>query len=124
MNKFSLLYSFFLLFTFLFSNINFVGAGYKKKTYDKNEELETEEEKTGFKEIDLDKNGKISYYEFQQIRQRRFNRLDLNNDKIITQEEFELRNQKFFSEVDKNKDQNLTKSEMFKKRKKMRNILE
>ena len=124
MNKFSLLYSFFLLFTFLFSNINFVGAGYEKKTYDKNEELETEEEKTGFKEIDLDKNGKISYYEFQQIRQRRFNRLDLNNDKIITQEEFELRNQKFFSEVDKNKDQNLTKSEMFKKRKKMRNILE
>ena len=124
MNKFSLLYFFFLLFTFLLSNINFVGAGYKKKTYDKNEELETEEEKTGFKEIDLDKNGKISYYEFQQIRQRRFNRLDLNNDKIITQEEFELRNQKFFSEVDKNKDQNLTKSEMFKKRKKMRNILE
>ena len=124
MNKFSLLYSFFLLFTFLFSNINFVDAGYKKKTYDKNEELGTKEEKTGFKEIDLDKNGKISYYEFQQIRQRRFNRLDLNNDKIITQEEFELRNQKFFSEVDKNKDKNLTKGEMFKKRKKMRNILE
>ena len=92
MNKFSLLYSFFLLFTFLLSNINFVDAGYKKKTYDKNEELGTKEEKTGFKEIDLDKNGKISYYEFQQIRQRRFNRLDLNNDKIITQEEFELRN--------------------------------
>ena len=124
MNKFSLLYSFFLLFTFLLSNINFVDAEYKKKTYDKNEELGTKEEKTGFKEIDLDKNGKISYYEFQQIRQRRFNRLDLNNDKIITQEEFELRNRKFFSEIDKNKDQNLTKSEMFKKRKKMRNILE
>ena len=52
MNKFSLLYSFFLLFTFLFSNINFVDAGYKKKTYDKNEELGTKEEKKGFKEID------------------------------------------------------------------------
>ena len=124
MNKFNLLYSFFLLFTFLFANINFVGAEYKKKTYDKNEELGTEEEKTGFKEIDLDMNGKISYYEFQQIRQRRFNRLDLNNDRIITQKEFELRNQKFFLEIDKNKDRFLTKSEMFKKRKKLRNILE
>ena len=49
----------------------------------------------------LDKNGKISYYEFQQIRQRRFNRLDLNNDKVITQDEFESRNRKFFLEIDK-----------------------
>ena len=113
MNKFKLLYSFFIFFVFLLSNLNIVNADYG-----------TVKEKKGFKEIDLDNNGKINYYEFQQIRQRRFNRLDLNNDKVITQEEFELRNQKFFSEVDKNKDQNLTKMEMFKKRKKMRNILE
>ena len=113
MNKFKLLYSFFIFLTFLLSNINTVNADYG-----------TEKEKKGFREIDLDNNGKINYYEFQQIRQRRFNRLDLNNDKVITQEEFELRNQKFFSEVDQNKDQNLTKMEMFKKRKKMRNILE
>jgi len=50
--------------------------------------------------------------------------LDLNNDKVITQDEFESRNQKFFLEIDKNKDRFLTKSEMFKKRKKLRNILE
>ena len=48
----------------------------------------------------------------------------MNNDNIITQEEFELRNQKFFSEIDENNDENLSKLEMFKKRKKMRNILE
>jgi len=50
--------------------------------------------------------------------------LDLNNDKVITQDEFESRNQKFFLEIDKNKDKFLTKNEMFKKRKKLRNILE
>ena len=61
---------------------------------------------------------------FQKIRQKRFDRLDINNDKIITQDEFESRNQKFFLEIDKNKDKFLTKSEMFKKRKKLRNILE
>ena len=113
MNKINLLHYFFIFLAFLLLNKNISKADYG-----------TGEEKKGFKEIDLDNNGKINYYEFQQIRQRRFNRLDLNNDKVITQEEFELRNQKFFSEVDKNKDQNLTKMEMFKKRKKMRNILE
>ena len=61
---------------------------------------------------------------FQQITQKRYDRLDRNNDKVITQDEFESRNQKFFLEIDKNKDKFLTKSEMFKKRKKLRNILE
>ena len=55
-------------------------------------------------EIDLNKDGKINYYEFQQIRQKRFDRLDLNKDNIVTQDEFEARNQKFFLEIDKNKD--------------------
>ena len=118
MNKFKLLYSFFLLFTFLSLNNNFASAGYGSK------EVGTEKEKKGFKEIDLNNDGKIDYYEFQQIRQRRFDRLDLNKDKIITQKEFELRNQKFFFEIDENEDKYLTKIEMFKKRKKMRNILE
>ena len=48
----------------------------------------------------------------------------LNNDGNITQNEFEKRNQKFFSEIDGNKDEFLSKGEMFKKRKKMKNILE
>ena len=113
MNKFNLLYSFFIFLCFLFSNINIASADYK-----------TKKEKKGFKEIDLNGDKKISYYEFQQIRQRRFDRLDLNNDKIVTQSEFESRNKKFFLEIDKNKDKYLTKNEMFKKRKKMRNILE
>ena len=113
MNKFKLLYSFFIFLTFLLSNISIINAEYG-----------TEKEKKGFKEIDLNNDKKVSYYEFQQIRQRRFDRLDLNNDKIVTQKEFELRNQKFFSEIDENKDKHLTKIEMFKKRKKMRNILE
>ena len=113
MNKFNLLYSFFIFLAFLLSKTNIVNADYG-----------TEKEKKGFKEIDINADKKIRYNEFQKIRQKRFNRLDLNNDKVITQEEFELRNQKFFSEVDQNKDQNLTKMEMFKKRKKMRNILE
>ena len=118
MNKFKLLYSFFLFFTFLLLNVGSFSAGYGNK------ELGTQKEKKGFKEIDLNNDGKIDYYEFQQIRQRRFDRLDLNNDKIVTQKEFELRNQKFFSEIDENEDKHLTKIEMFKKRKKMRNILE
>jgi len=113
MNKFKLLNSFFIFLSFLLLNINIVNAEYG-----------TVKERKGFKEIDLDDNGKISYYEFQQIRQKRFDRLDLNNDKIITQDEFEARNQKFFIEIDKNKDKSLTKREMFKKRKKLRNILE
>ena len=113
MNKFKLLYSFFIFLIFLLLNINIVSADYG-----------TVKEEKGFKEIDLNGDKKISYDEFQQIRQRRFSRLDLNNDKVITQEEFEPRNQKFFLEIDKNKDKYLTKIEMFKKRKKMRNILE
>ena len=113
MNKFKLLYSFLIFLSFLFSNINVINADYG-----------TEKEKKGFKKIDLDNNGKINYYEFQQIRQKRFDRLDLNKDNIVTQDEFEARNQKFFLEIDKNKDESLTKREMFKKRKKIRNILE
>ena len=97
MNKFNLLHYFFIFLAFLFLNENVAKSDYG-----------TKKEKKGF----------------QQIRQRRFDRLDLNNDKIVTQEEFELRNQKFFLEIDKNKDKHLTKSEMFKKRKKLRNILE
>ena len=113
MNKFKLLYSFFIFLSFQFSNINVINADYG-----------TEKEKKGFKKIDLDNNGKINYYEFQQIRQKRFDRLDLNKDNIVTQDEFEARNQKFFLEIDKNKDESLTKREMFIKRKKVRNILE
>ena len=113
MSKFKLLHYFFIFLAFLLLNKNISKADYG-----------TGEEKKGFKEIDLNNDKKISYYEFQQIRQRRFDRLDLNNDKIITQDEFESRNQKFFLEIDKNKDNYLTKREMFKKRKKLRNILE
>ena len=103
MNKFKLLFYFFI---FLFIHINTLNAGYGSPN---NKKIGTEEEKGGFKEIDLNKDGKISYYEFQQIRQRRFDRLDQNNDKIITQEEFELRNKKFFLEIDENNDKFLKK---------------
>ena len=113
MNKFKLLYSFFIFLSFLFSNINVINADYG-----------TEKEKKGFKKIDLDNNGKINYSEFQEIRQIIFDGLVLNKDNIITQDEIEPRNQKFFLEIDINKDESLTKREMFKKRKKIRNILE
>ena len=113
MDKFKLLHYFFIFLAFLLLNRNISSADYG-----------TEKEKKGFKEIDLNGDKKISYYEFQQIRQRRFDRLDLNNDKVITQDEFESRNHKFFLEIDKNGDKYLTKREMFKKRKKLRNILE
>ena len=77
MNKFKLLYSFFIFLAFLLLNINIVDA-----------DNGTEKEKKGFKKIDLNSDKKISYYEFQQIRQKRFDRLDLNNDKVITKDEF------------------------------------
>ena len=126
MSKFNLLYSLFLIFVFLF----LINNSIKSNEYQTNQALPgkpeegTEEEKSGLKEIDLNNDGKINYFEFQEIRQRRFNRLDANNDNIITQEEFEKRNYKFFSEIDENNDRYLSKLEMFKKRKKMRNILE
>ena len=113
MSKSRLLHNFFIFLAFLLLNTNISNADYG-----------TEKEKKGFKEIDLNADKKISYDEFQKIRQKRFNRLDLNNDKVITQDEFESRNRKFFLEIDKNKDKYLTKREMFKKRKKLRNILE
>ena len=121
MSKFNLLYSLFLIFTFVFFINNSIKSDEhkSKKTY-----AEIDEEKNGLKEKDLDKDGKINYFEFQKIGQRRFDRLDVNNDNIITQEEFEKRNNKFFSEIDQNKDNYLSKFEMFKERKKMRNILE
>ena len=126
MNKFNLLYSLFLIFVSVF----LINNSLKSNEYQINQimpdkpEEGTEEEKSGLKEIDLNNDGKISYLEFQEIRQKRFDRLDLNNDNIITQEEFEKRNYKFFSEIDGNEDNYLSKLEMFKKRKKMRNILE
>tara|TARA_B100000959_G_scaffold199724_1_gene208966 strand:+ start:146 stop:505 length:360 start_codon:yes stop_codon:yes gene_type:complete len=119
MSKFKLLHYFFIFLAFLLLNINISNADYGSVTG-----YGSVKEKKGFKEIDLNGDKKISYDEFQQIRQRRFDRLDLNNDKIITQDEFESRNQKFFLEIDKNKDKYLTKKEMFIKRKKLRNILE
>ena len=118
MNKIYLLYSFFIILIFLFLISPRANSEYLDR------DLGTAKEKKGFKEIDLNNDGKIDYYEFQQIRQIRFDILDLNIDKIITQKEFELRNKKFFLEIDQNEDQFLTKMEMFKKRKKMRNILE
>ena len=126
MSKFNLLYSLFLIFVFLF----LINNSIKSNEYQTNQlmpdkpEEGTEEEKSGLKEIDLNNDGKINYFEFQEIRQRRFNRLDDNNDNIITQKEFEKRNYKFFSEIDENNDRYLSKLEMFKERKKMRNILE
>ena len=125
MNKFNLLYSLFLIFVSVF----LINNSIKSNEYQINLTIPSkvegnEEEKSGLKEIDLNNDGKINYFEFQEIRQRRFNRLDANNDNIITQEEFEKRNYKFFSEIDKNNDRYLSKLEMFKKRKKMRNILE
>ena len=125
MNKFNLLYSLFLIFVSVF----LINNSIKSNEYQINLTIPSkvegsEEEESGLKEIDLNKDGKISYLEFQEIRQKRFDRLDLNNDNIITQEEFEKRNYKFFSEIDKNEDNYLSKLEMFKKRKKMRNILE
>ena len=125
MSKFNLLNVIFLIIIFNFNYTKPVFSEYLKiNNFTENMEVYSKKDKAGLKEIDLDNNGKINYYEFQQIRQRRFNRLDLNNDNIITQEEFELRNKKFFSEIDENNDKNLSKFEMFKKRKKMRNILE
>lgn len=126
MRKFNLLYYFFLTFTFsLLINNSTISKDYKKhQPIASKQELGTEKEKKGLKEIDLNKDGKISYFEFQEIRQRRFDRLDLNNDNLITQKEFEERNKKFFAEIDKNNDLYLNKIEMFKKRKKMKNILE
>ena len=125
MNKFNLLYSLFLIFVSVF----LINNSIKSNEYQINLTIPSkvegnEEEKSGLKEIDLNNDGKINYFEFQEIRQRRFDRLDANNDNIITQEEFEKRNYKFFSEIDKNNDRYLSKLEMFKKRKKMRNILE
>ena len=125
MNKFNLLYSLFLIFVSVF----LINNSIKSNEYQINLTIPSkvegnEEEKSGLKEIDLNNDGKINYLEFQEIRQKRFDRLDLNNDNIITQEEFEKRNYKFFSEIDKNEDNYLSKLEMFKKRKKMRKILE
>mgnify|MGYP000167976315 CR=1 FL=1 len=97
MNKLNLLYSLFLIFVFLF----LINNSIKSNEYQTNQiipdrpEEGTEDEKSGLKEIDLNNDGKISYLEFQEIRQKRFDRLDLNNDNIITQEEFEKRNYKF-----------------------------
>ncbi len=125
MNKFNLLNVIFFIFLFNIQHMKTVlSENLEINNFTENIEVYSKKDRAGLKEIDLDNNGKINYYEFQQIRQRRFNRLDLNNDNIITQEEFELRNQKFFSEIDENNDENLSKLEMFKKRKKMRNILE
>ena len=90
MSKFNLLYSLFLIFVLLF----LINNSIKSNEYQTNPimtdkpEEGTEEEKSGLKEIDLNNDGKINYFEFQEIRQRRFNRLDANNDNIITQKEF------------------------------------
>ena len=126
MNKFNLLYSLFFIFTSVFLiNSSIKSDQFQtKQTNSGKPEFGSEEENKGLKEIDLNNDGKINYFEFQQIRQRRFDRLDLNKDSLITQEEFEKRNQKFFLEVDENNDKFLSKMEMFKKRKKMKNILE
>ena len=126
MNKFNIVYSFFFIFTSLILVNNSIKSKELKanQTIDKKSIEGNKEEKGGLKEIDLNNDGKIDYFEFQEIRQRRFDRLDLNNDNIITQEEFEKRNNKFFSEIDQNKDKYLSKLEMFKERKKMKNILE
>ena len=123
MNKFNILYYLFLIHILVLYNNPMMTSIAGEPLASKPEEG-TVEEKKGLKEIDLNKDGKINYYEFQQIRQRRFDRLDLNKDSLITQEEFEKRNQKFFLEVDENNDNFLSKMEMFKKRKKMKNILE
>ena len=123
MGKLNLLYYLFLIFTSVFLINNSIKSEELQTKFNK-PEVGTAEEQKGLKEIDLNNDGKINYFEFQQIRQRRFDRLDLNNDNIITQYEFEKRNRKFFSEIDKNSDKHLSKLEMFKKRKKMRNILE
>ena len=126
MSKFNIVYSFF----FIFTSLILVNNSIKSKELKANQTIDmksiegNKEEKGGLKEIDLNNDGKIDYFEFQEIRQRRFDRLDLNNDNIITQEEFEKRNNKFFSEIDQNKDKYLSKLEMFKERKKMKNILE
>ena len=97
MSKFNLLNVIFLIIIFNFNYTKPVFSEYLKiNNFTENMEVYSKKDKAGLKEIDLDNNGKINYYEFQQIRQRRFNRLDLNNDNVITQEEFELRNQKFF----------------------------
>ena len=126
MSKFNIVYSFFFIFTSLILVNNSIKSKELKanQTIDKKSIEGNKEEKGGLKEIDLNNDGKIDYFEFQEIRQRRFHRLDLNNDNIITQEEFEKRNNKFFSEIDQNKDKYLSKLEMFKERKKMKNILE
>lgn len=126
MNKFNIVYSFFFIFTSLILVNNSIKSKElkAKQTIDMKSIEGNKEEKGGLKEIDLNNDGKIDYFEFQEIRQRRFDRLDLNNDNIITQEEFEKRNNKFFSEIDQNKDKYLSKLEMFKERKKMKNILE
>ena len=126
MSKFNIVYAFFFIFTSLILVNNSIKSKELKanQTIDKKSIEGNKEEKGGLKEIDLNNDGKIDYFEFQEIRQRRFDRLDLNNDNIITQEEFEKRNNKFFSEIDQNKDKYLSKLEMFKERKKMKNILE
>ena len=126
MSKFNLLYYLFFIFTSVFLiNSSIKSDQFQtKQTNSGKPEFGSEEENKGLKEIDLNNDGKINYFEFQQIRQRRFDRLDLDNNNIITQYEFEKRNRAFFSEIDKNNDKHLSKLEMFKKRKKMRNILE
>ena len=118
MIKFNIVYSFF----FIFTSMILVNNSIKSKELKANQVIggksikSIKEEKGGLKEIDLNNDSKIDYFEFQEIRQRRFDRLDLNNDNIITQEEFEKRNNKFFSEIDQNKDNYLSKFEMFKEK--------
>ena len=91
MSKFNIVYSFF----FIFTSLILVNNSIKSKELKANQTIDmksiegNKEEKGGLKEIDLNNDGKIDYFEFQEIRQRRFDRLDLNNDNIITQEEFE-----------------------------------
>ena len=80
---------------------NTLNAGYGSPN---NKKIGIEEEKGGFNEIDLNKDDKMSDYEYNQIRKRRIDWLDKNNDKIITKEDYELRNKKILLEIDEKND--------------------
>ena len=74
MNKTILLYYFFFIFTFLFLEISFIKA---------DELPPNTEERKGFKKLDTNDDGKVSYEEFQKIRQKRFNNYTVTDDHLM-----------------------------------------
>lgn len=72
------------------------------------------------KQMDFNKNGEISYEEFNISALERFTLLDANGDGIITEEEFIRPVVERFKKIDSNTDEVLSKKEIRKALKQMR----